>query len=277
MVDPNRSREPAAEDGDAGSQRHLDLDALNALLDGTLDPTDGVVAEAHVARCAACAADLGELRATVGLLRGLPQYRPRRSFALGPEHATRPRPVVAAGTARLLPSVQALRVATLAVAALLLLAVAGEWTFGQAPSWPSLPQSAPVAAPADLAPTASAALAPAPAPALNEAPTARQPAPAAGGAPPSAAERAVAPGAGDALEASGDGAANGEGGAIGEDAGTGGATGASQTTDGGHPAREAPATPSPWRLAQIGLGLILLWLLVSLVGVGVVRRMRDEG
>lgn len=272
MVDPNRPREPAAGVGDPGSQRHLDLDALNALLDGTLDPTDGVVAEAHVAGCAACAADLGELRATVGLLRGLPQYRPRRSFALRPEHAARPRPVVAAGTARLLPSVQALRVATLAVAALLLLAVAGEWTFGQAPSSPSLPQTAPVAAPAGLAPTASA-----PAPGLNEAPTARQPAPAAGGAPPSAAERAVAPGAGDALEASGDGAANGEGGAIGEDAGTGGATGASQSTDGGQPARQAPATPSPWRLAQIGLGLILLWLLVSLVGIGVVRRMRDEG
>jgi len=251
MVDPIRP-EAAAEE--AGPNRHLDLAALNALLDGTLDPADRATAEAHLAACAACAADLAELRATVGLLRGLPQYRPRRSFALGPEHAARPRPATEGGTGRFLPSPHALRVATLAVAALLLLAVVGEWAFGRAPEpATSVRQPAP-AAPGGEAPTTV------PAPAEPRA--AQEAAPAEDAAP--AAGRALAPEDG-GFEAAGDAAEEAEG--------TGGATGASEKMDAPAPAADAETGPTPWRLAQIGLGLTLLWLLASLVGLGVVRRL----
>ena len=261
MVDPTRREEIAAgetgsgpgpgpgSDLGAGHGNHLDLDALNAVLDGSLDPTDRAVTASHLAACAACAADLAELRATVGLLRALPQYRPRRSFTLGPEHAGRPRPLDETGPVRFLPSLPALRVATLAVAALLLLAIVGEWTVGRAPAPTAVRQPAPVAAPAGPVPTAPVA--------LDEAPQ------------PPAAERALAPGTtGDDLEATSEGAV--------DEAGTGGASRASQQADEGPPAADARPTPSPWRLAQLALGLTLLWLLVSLVGLGVVRRMRDQ-
>ena len=256
MVDPIRPEAPTAV---PGPNRHLDLDALNAVLDGALDPVDRAAAEAHLAGCAACAADLAELRATVGLLRRLPQYRPRRDFTLGPEHAIRPRSVDETDSPRFLPSPPAMRVATLAVAALLLLAVVGEWTFGR-PSEPtaSVSQQAPAAAPV-LAPTTLPAPA---APAVREAaPAANEAAPAEDAAP--AAERALAPATG-GFESAGDG--------VDEAEGTGGASRASEKMDGGTPASAPRPGPTPWRLAQIGLGLTLLWLLVSLVGIEVVRR-----
>ena len=36
-----------------------------------------------------------------------------------------------------------------------------------------------------------------------------------------------------------------------------------------------PPSPSGWRLAQLGLGLALLWLIVSLAGVAWLRRDRS--
>lgn len=113
--------------------QHLDLDALSAYLDGALEPGEQAAARAHLAACAACARDLAELRATVSLLQGLPQYAPRRSFQLGPEHA--PEANVAAARVgrglegwfeRLLPWFPSLRIATVAVAVLLVAVIAGD-------------------------------------------------------------------------------------------------------------------------------------------------------
>ena len=101
--------------------QHLDTDALSAVLDGRLDPDSLVAARAHVAVCADCRRELDELRTTVSLLHGLPQYRPRRSFALGAAYA---KTAHASRLARLLPFLPVLRTAT-AVVALLLAVVTG--------------------------------------------------------------------------------------------------------------------------------------------------------
>lgn len=123
---PNRPlphhRRPDRSDG-AG--QHLDLDALGAWLDAGLDEVDRRAVADHLAGCALCRGDLAELRATVALLRGLPQYAPRRSFRLGPEHAGRA--ARAEGRLlRLLPALPALRAAAFAVAVLLSAVVAGD-------------------------------------------------------------------------------------------------------------------------------------------------------
>ena len=64
--------------------QHLDTDALSAYLDGRIEPDVRSAVAAHLAACADCRRELDELRTTVDVLRGLPQYRPRRSFQLGP-------------------------------------------------------------------------------------------------------------------------------------------------------------------------------------------------
>lgn len=287
---PDRSR--AGLGPGPGPGPHLDLDALSALVDGALPPAEAAAARGHLTGCAACAADLGELRATVALLREMPRYRPRRSFVLGQEYATNPalRPVVdegadAGGTLRFLPNPAVLRVATLAVAALLLLAVIGERTVGrlgpapdagggQAPAVVEAPAEVQAPAPAadeaqippqqaPAAPTGLAAFAPTALPnaavvarGAQEAAPARQGAPAVGGgavqAPPLGDDETAAP------------------------AGTGTVGGASQAVDEGQSAATGAASPSPspWRVAQIALGFVLLWLVVSLVGAGAVRRLR---
>ncbi|HET7094195.1 MAG TPA: zf-HC2 domain-containing protein, partial [Thermomicrobiales bacterium] len=75
-----------ADDGQGADARHLDLDALSAWIDGALDSAEREAVAAHLAACPACRADRDELQATVTLLRALPQFAPRRSFQLGPEH-----------------------------------------------------------------------------------------------------------------------------------------------------------------------------------------------
>lgn len=98
------------------THQHLDTDALSAFLDERLDGEQREEAAGHIAICPDCRRELRELRATVDLLRGLPQYRPRRSFVLGNEYA---HPVRTSRLVRFLPLLPVLRAAT--VAALLLL------------------------------------------------------------------------------------------------------------------------------------------------------------
>lgn len=260
--DPNDTTPPQAAGSDpaafaeGGRSRHLDLDAMSAAIDGTLPPADAAAARAHLASCPDCSRDLAELRATVDLLRNLPQYEPRRSFVLGPEHArgrsvgahlrsTAPgaaprtlpssRPASPAASAepeghgwgsRLLPGIRVLKYATAVVAVLLVLATAGDLLS---------PDPAPV-----MAPQGFAAM-----PAEQEALPAPASAPTALGEQPVA--RAVDP-ADVALD------------------GTNGAAGASQAAGGSRAAQGAPVPTSPWRVAQLALGLVLLWLVVSLVG-----------
>lgn len=238
MDEPNQPA-PATVPTGAARGRHLDLDALNAYLDGALSPADREAAVAHLAGCAACAADLAELDATVALLRGLPQYRPRRSFTLGPEHAAARRPAALGGAW----APQALRTAALAVAALLVLAVVGEFAFARLTAPPPPPLAQPAA-------TVPAAAKPAPAERDQEAFSAAETVPAAG-------EAAVAaPTAGGAAPV-----------------GTNARFRASEGVDAGVAAEAVRSGQSAWRLVQLGLGLLLLWLLVSLAGLAWVRRL----
>src|ERR671910_904976 len=66
---------------------HLDIDAVSAFVDRDLEPDDLTTIEFHLHECPACHQEVLEIRATVVLLAGLPQYTPRRSFCLGHEHA----------------------------------------------------------------------------------------------------------------------------------------------------------------------------------------------
>src|ERR687893_178231 len=66
---------------------HLDIDAVSAFVDRDLEPDDLTTIEFHLHECPACHREVLEIRTTVVLLAGLPQYTPRRSFCLGHEHA----------------------------------------------------------------------------------------------------------------------------------------------------------------------------------------------
>jgi hypothetical protein len=66
---------------------HLDIDAVSAFVDRDLEPDDLATIEFHLHECPACHREVLEIRTTVVLLAGLPQYTPRRSFCLGHEHA----------------------------------------------------------------------------------------------------------------------------------------------------------------------------------------------
>ncbi|HEU0116392.1 MAG TPA: hypothetical protein VFQ80_17010, partial [Thermomicrobiales bacterium] len=194
-----------------------------------------------------CRADRDELQATVTLLHALPQFAPRRSFQLGPEHARRPATDWFDHLVAFLP---ALRAATVATAALLVLATAGGIVANrQAASFP-MPT---VVATAVAAP---AAMAPAPAPAAPARPAVE----AFGGttAAAGASEEMVV-----ATQAS----------AV-----------VAQAARGAAPQAVAPEptetaveqAPSAWRLAQVGLALALAWLVLTLIGLSVVQRMRQH-
>ncbi len=66
---------------------HLDIDAVSAFVDRDLGPDDLAMISFHLSNCPACDREVLEIRTTVFLLAGLPQYEPRRSFCLGQEHA----------------------------------------------------------------------------------------------------------------------------------------------------------------------------------------------
>ena len=58
---------------------HLDIDAVSAFVDRDLEPDDLTTIEFHLHECPACHREVLEIRTTVVLLAGLPQYTPRRS------------------------------------------------------------------------------------------------------------------------------------------------------------------------------------------------------
>ncbi len=118
----DRRRQPEG-DGDTPrsdiSGGHLDTETLSAYLDDAMPAAERTRAEAHLAGCEICRADLRELEATRLLLRSLPMPHPRRSFQLTPEHIRENRPWWQRWGAALLPQLPALRAATVAVAILL--------------------------------------------------------------------------------------------------------------------------------------------------------------
>jgi hypothetical protein len=107
--------------------RHLSLETISAYLDAELTADERGVAAAHLSTCQHCQSELQSLRATTTLMRSLPDMRPAKSFQLGPEYAKNARG--AAGSswlARMLGLMPALRAATAAVALLLVVVVAGD-------------------------------------------------------------------------------------------------------------------------------------------------------
>jgi anti-sigma factor RsiW len=62
-----------------GPEAHLS-DALSALLDGELSAEEAPAVRAHLAACAACATELGALRAVRSSLRSLPPEEPPFGF-----------------------------------------------------------------------------------------------------------------------------------------------------------------------------------------------------
>ncbi len=88
---------------------------LSAYVDGQVSASEASRVREHLAACAECRRELEALRATVSLLRSLPQVQPSRSFALAeaPEPADRRWPVAWGARA-------AMSVAGLVLAALLL-------------------------------------------------------------------------------------------------------------------------------------------------------------
>ena len=105
----------------------IDDELLSAWLDGRVSSTERDVVEAAIAADPAARAQATDLRATVALLRGLPQPLPRRTFILTPEQGAAIRPARAAWITRLFPAVSAAS----AVAAVLCIAlIAGDFATG---------------------------------------------------------------------------------------------------------------------------------------------------
>lgn len=65
-------------------------EALSALADGQLDPTEEVAALDHLAGCGPCAAELMATRAMRSLVRALPPVEPRRPLVAAPVEPRRP-------------------------------------------------------------------------------------------------------------------------------------------------------------------------------------------
>ncbi|MGH2531823.1 MAG: anti-sigma factor family protein [Thermomicrobiales bacterium] len=349
MNDESAHNRPQPDGSEWIAGQHLSTDDLNAFLDGTLAVTDHVRADAHLQTCADCRRDLADLRATVTLLRGLPEQRPRRAFQLSPEQARTSR---APWILRHMPSLPTLRAATAVVAMLLVAVITGDILTNQETEPDRIAQEAPTTAvdsremaPADAAPAFTAT---APAPTTIQEPEAALAQPTRTVGPPPVAgdvapmtptqERMAAfaevaeegeadedaPPAAPAAERAADQAiaADERDGSAVDDPALGDAAGAgAQAASPFVPATPtATATPSPsmtpsptatpspspsasptpaptvsptpaptptpvaqptsdrdgrpsiWRIAEIGLGLLLVWLVVSLIGVGRIRR-----
>lgn len=92
--------------------RHIDVDTLNALIDGAVPATERPEIMRHLADCPTCQAELQELRAVSQLCAGLPQFIPLRAFTLGPEYR---RPVVIPRVVQTLPVIRSLAIAAVLI------------------------------------------------------------------------------------------------------------------------------------------------------------------
>lgn len=139
-MDHDFDNRPESEEG--VTTPHLTLDQLTAYLDGDLAPEERVRFDDHLRTCRDCRRELTELRSTVALLNGLPDYRPRRSFQLAPERIAATRPWWERLGFRLLPALPALRAATVAAAILLVSVSAGEIVRDRTGNHPAPPEAA---------------------------------------------------------------------------------------------------------------------------------------
>jgi len=257
LIDDPFSTQPASPGGADHAQmslRHPDEETLGVFLDGGLSPGEARLVAAHLAGCGDCRREIAALRATVALLGGLPQYEPRRSFRLLSQQAVRGRATGDSGRlARLLPSFPSLRIATVAVAMLLLLVGTGDvLTHRDESSETSSVQPAaraiatlPVAKAGEQQPVLD----------LEQAPSSASGAPGAFSAP------AAAP----ADSAAGAAVTTNTPPSLATTAAPQVAAPAQSTQSEGNDG------PSFWRLGEVALALILAWLLVSLTGLQQMR------
>ncbi|MHB8644855.1 MAG: anti-sigma factor family protein [Thermomicrobiales bacterium] len=105
----------------------IDDELLSAYLDGQVTPAERATVDAAIAADPAARAQLADLRATVTLLRSLPQPAPRRTFILTPEQAAAIRPARVAWITRLFPTVAA---ASAVAAVLCLMLIVGDLATG---------------------------------------------------------------------------------------------------------------------------------------------------
>ena len=275
---------------------HLDIDAVSAFIDRDLHDDDFAVISMHLTQCPGCEREVLEVRTTVFLLSTLPQYEPRRSFCLGPEHARASRrrvsqeapawdagplptstAAVAAGAApapRFTSWLPGLQVAAMVAGVLLLLVTVGDW---RGFSGDLSPQQL-------AAPTAAAGL-----PAEEALPAA--PAPNAAFLPDAEREQAVTTSGGTNLADSASQEVSERSisrSAVVSTVSTGAAA-VTQPLAGADIAPAAVSTVTPedaettvsgrepgsrLRLVQIALVAILAWLVVTIVGLRWVRRLR---
>ncbi len=105
------------------NEDHLTDAELNELIDGTLAAAATERAQTHLAACAECDERYRTLQATVSALRSAPSLMPRRTFQLSPGQARRPEPTPGRFdriSAWVLPGIPVIRAVTLAVALLLI-------------------------------------------------------------------------------------------------------------------------------------------------------------
>ena len=291
---------------------HLDIDAVSAFIDQDLAPAELASIQVHLRHCPACHREVLEIRTTVLLLSGLPQYTPRRSFRLGQEHARagrrRPRggpqpwlpPALTAGqTPTVAPAIGVARgagwlagmqAAAMIVGTLLLLVTVGDLSGVMPGEAPPMQLAAPTAAAALPTPTMlplPQAAAPnaatdqstvdgvaAPPPAALE--TARQQEPAAAGGTEndeSASQQMLAANGPTQPRLAATRAAAAVTQAIPTPGATSGAAPES-TARTAAPATDTGGRPSGIRLLQFALALLLAWLVVSIAGLRWVRRLR---
>jgi hypothetical protein len=113
---------PTSERNQNRRDEHLTDAELNDLVDGTLAGRDLERAQAHIASCQECDERFQTLLATVSALRQAPGVMPRRTFQLTPEQAKLPEKQpswIDRFAERILPGVPAIKAATIAVALLL--------------------------------------------------------------------------------------------------------------------------------------------------------------
>ena len=115
MTMPSSDRQPNRRD------EHLTDAELNELVDGGLTGRDLERAQAHLASCQECDERYQTLLATVAALKQAPSLMPRRSFQLTPEQAKLPDPVPSRFDRFadwIVPGIPAIKLATIAVALL---------------------------------------------------------------------------------------------------------------------------------------------------------------
>ncbi len=172
----------------------IDDELLSAYLDGAVTPAERAMVEASIATDPALRDRATDLRATVALLRALPQPVPRRTFILTAEQAAAIRPPQTARITRLFPTVTALSAVAAVLALALLLGDLATGGFSTKQSQPATSRSVIESAPVEATMTSVAVAAAAPTVAAAPAAAAANAPSAAGaasvrntGAPPQAA------------------------------------------------------------------------------------------